>query len=118
MVDRLKDFINASGFKVWPREVEECVYKFPGVKLAAVVGVPDPYRGENVKAFIVPKDEAKGSLNPDEIIAFCRTHLAAYQVPRLIEFREKLELSDAGKILRRVLKDEERRKYERQGDQT
>ena len=112
VVDRLKDFINASGFKVWPREVEECIYRFPGVKLAAVVGVPDPYRGENVKAFIVPKDEARGFLKPDEIIAFCRTHLAAYQVPRLIEFRETLELSDAGKILRRVLKDEERRKYE------
>jgi long-chain acyl-CoA synthetase len=109
VVDRLKDFINASGFKVWPREVEECIYRYPGVKLAAVVGVPDSYRGENVKAFIVPKDEAKGSLNPDEIIAFCRAHLAAYQVPRLIEFRDKLELSDAGKILRRVLKDEERR---------
>jgi long-chain acyl-CoA synthetase len=111
VVDRLKDFINASGFKVWPREVEEVLYKYPGVKLAAAVGVPDPYRGENVKAFIVPADEAKGSLNEDDIIAFSRKHLSAYKVPRIIEFRDELVLSAAGKILRRVLRDEERRKY-------
>ena len=112
VVDRLKDFINASGFKVWPREVEEVLYKYPGVKLAAVVGVPDPYRGENVKAFIVPADEAKGSLNEEDITAFCRKRLSAYKVPHIIEFRDELALSAAGKILRRVLRDEERRKYE------
>ncbi len=112
VVDRLKDFINASGFKVWPREVEEVLYKYPGVKLAAVVGVPDPYRGENVKAFIVPKDESKGSLDTDDIISFCRKHLSAYKVPRIIEFRDELALSPAGKILRRVLREEERRKQE------
>jgi long-chain acyl-CoA synthetase len=112
VVDRLKDFINASGFKVWPREVEEILYKYSGVKLAAVVGIPDPYRGENVKAFIVPADEAKGSLQEDDIIAFCRKRLSAYKVPHIIEFRDELALSAAGKILRRVLRDEERRKYE------
>jgi len=112
VVDRLKDFINASGFKVWPREVEEVLYKYPGVKLAAAVGIPDPYRGENVKAFIVPTDGPKGSLNEDDIIGFCRKHLSAYKVPRIIEFRDELALSAAGKILRRVLRDEERRKYE------
>jgi long-chain acyl-CoA synthetase len=112
VVDRLKDFINASGFKVWPREVEEILYKYPGVKLAAVVGIPDPYRGENVKAFIVPADEAKGSIQEDDIIAFCRKRLSAYKVPHIIEFRDELALSAAGKILRRVLRDEERRKYE------
>jgi long-chain acyl-CoA synthetase len=112
VVDRLKDFINASGFKVWPREVEEVLYTYPGVKLAAVVGIPDPYRGENVKAFIVPADEAKASLDEDEIIGFCRKRLSAYKVPHIIEFRDELVLSAAGKILRRVLRDEERRKYE------
>jgi len=114
VVDRLKDFINASGFKVWPREVEEVLYMFPGVKLAAVVGVPDPYRGETVKAFIVPTDEARDALNTDDIIAFCRKKLSAYKIPRIIEFREELTLSSAGKIMRRVLRDEERRKYESQ----
>lgn len=112
VVDRLKDFINASGFKVWPREVEEVLYGYPGIKLAAAVGVPDPYRGENVKAFIVPKDEAKGSLDTDDIISFCRKHLSAYKIPRIIEFRDELALSPAGKILRRVLREEERRKQE------
>ncbi len=112
VVDRLKDFINASGFKVWPREVEEILYKYPGIKLAAAVGVPDPYRGENIKAFIVPTDEAKGSLNTDDIITFCRKHLSAYKIPRIIEFRDELALSPAGKILRRVLREEERRKQE------
>ena len=108
VVDRLKDFINASGFKVWPREVEEVLYKYPGVKLCAVIGIPDTYRGENVKAFIVPTDEAKGSLNAEDIINYCKRHLSAYKVPRIIEFREELPLSPAGKILRRVLREEER----------
>jgi len=101
VVDRLKDFINASGFKVWPREVEEVLYKYPGVKLAAAVGVPDPYRGENVKAFIVPADEAKGSLNEDDIIAFSRKHLSAYKVPRIIEFREALPIQTTSGQCRR-----------------
>jgi long-chain acyl-CoA synthetase len=112
VVDRLKDFINASGFKIWPREVEEVLYKYPGVKLAAVVGVPDPYRGENVKAFIVPKDDAKGSLNADDITTFCRKYLSGFKIPRIIEFRDELAMSPAGKILRRVLRDEERRRQE------
>ncbi len=110
VVDRLKDFINASGFKVWPREVEEVLYKYPGVKLCAVIGVPDAYRGENVKAFVVPTDEAKGTLSGDDIIKYCKRHLSAYKVPKIIEFREQLPLSPAGKILRRVLRDEERSK--------
>ncbi len=110
IVDRLKDFINASGFKVWPREVEEVIYKYPGVKLVAVVGVPDPYRGENVKAFVVPTDDAKGYLKGEEIISHCKKYLSAYKVPRIIEFRSELPLSPAGKILRRVLREEERQK--------
>ncbi len=112
IVDRLKDFINASGFKVWPREVEEVIYKHPGVKLCAVVGVPDPYRGENVKAFIALKDEAKGRVTEEEIIRHCRQYLTGYKVPRIVEFRDELPVTPAGKILRRVLREEERRKAE------
>ena len=112
IVDRLKDFINASGFKIWPREVEETLYQYPGVKLAAVIGVPDAYRGETVKAFIVPKDDARGSLDTDDITAFCRKKLSSFKVPRIIEFREELPLSPAGKILRRALRDEEKKKLE------
>ena len=112
IVDRLKDFINASGFKIWPREVEETLYKYPGVKLAAVIGVPDPYRGETVKAFIVPKDDVEGSLDVADIQAFCRETLSSFKVPRIIEFREELPLSPAGKILRRALRDEEKKKLE------
>jgi len=110
IVDRLKDFINASGFKVWPREVEEVIYKFPGVKLCAVVGVPDPYRGENVKAFIVPTDEAKGKLTESDIVNHCRKYLTGYKVPRMVEFRDELPVTPTGKILRRVLREEERKK--------
>ena len=107
VVDRLKDFINASGFKVWAREVEEVLYDYPGVELAAVVGVPDAYRGENVKAFIVPTNEAKNSITGDEIIAYCRKNISAYKVPRFVEFREELPLSPTGKIIRRLLREEE-----------
>jgi long-chain acyl-CoA synthetase len=106
MVDRIKDFINASGFKVWPHEIEEVLYTYPGVKLAAVIGIPDDYRGETVKAYIVPTTAAKGSLKPEEVIMHCKKHLSAYKVPRIIEFREELPLSPAGKILRRFLKEE------------
>ena len=112
IVDRLKDFINASGFKIWPREVEETLYQYPGVKLAAVIGVPDTYRGETVKAFLVPKDDVKKPLDVNDIQAFCREKLSSFKVPKIIELRSELPLSSAGKILRRALKDEERAKLE------
>ncbi|MBI4233380.1 MAG: long-chain fatty acid--CoA ligase [Chloroflexi bacterium] len=108
IVDRKKDMINAAGFKVWPREVEEVLYRHPQVRLAAVVGVPDAYRGETVKAVVVLKDH-DGSRSLDalqqEIVAFCRRELAAYKVPRLVEFRDSLPISAAGKVLRRALRE-------------
>ena len=118
IVDRKKDMINAAGYKVWPREIEEVLYKHPAVKEAAVIGVPDPYRGETVKAYIVPKDEYKDVLTDEtkkqqliqDLEKFCRDHLAAYKVPRLWEFRDELPKSLVGKILRRVLKEEEQAK--------
>ena len=106
IVDRKKDMIIAGGFNIYPREVEEVLYLHRGIKEAAVVGIPDEYRGETVKAFIVPKEGY--TLDPEEITEFCRQHLAAYKVPRLIEFRSELPKSLVGKVLRRVLLEEER----------
>lgn len=104
IVDRKKDMINASGYKVLPREVEEVLFSHPKVLEAAVAGVPDSYRGETVKAFVV----AKPGMSPtaDELISYCREQLAPYKVPRQIEFREELPKTQVGKVLRRVLVDE------------
>jgi long-chain acyl-CoA synthetase len=103
IVDRKKDMIIAGGFNVYPREVEEVLFEHPKIKEAAVIGVPDAYRGETVKAFVVPQDGA--TVTPEEITAFCRERLAAYKVPRLIEFRESLPKTGVGKYLRRALRE-------------
>ncbi|MBI4490728.1 MAG: long-chain fatty acid--CoA ligase [Deltaproteobacteria bacterium] len=105
IVDRVKDVINTAGYKVWPREVEEVIYSHPSVELVAVAGVEDAYRGEVVKAFVVPKQSADGELTEEEIIKFCREKLAAYKVPRIVEFRDELPVSGAGKMLRRMLRE-------------
>ncbi len=110
IVDRKKDMIIAGGYNIYPREVEEVLYEHPAVLEAAVIGVPDPYRGETVKAFIVLKPEYRGKVTADEIIQFCRERLAAYKVPRIVEFRDELPKSTVGKILRRVLREEELKK--------
>ncbi len=100
VVDRKKDQINASGYKVWPREVEDVLYEHPAVDEVAVVGVPDEYRGETVKAFVVLNAEAE----PDELIEFARGRLAAYKRPRQVEIVAELPKTATGKILRRELK--------------
>jgi long-chain acyl-CoA synthetase len=102
VVDRKKDMINASGYKVWPREVEDVLYTHPAVREAAVVGVPDPYRGENVKAVLSLKPGA--SVTADEIMAFCKARMAAYKYPRVVEFLPDLPKTPTGKILRRELR--------------
>jgi len=102
VVDRKKDLIVASGFNVYPREVEDAIYEHPQVREAAVVGVPDPYRGETVKAFVVLKENA--ALTADELIAFLRERLAAFKVPRQVEFRPDLPRTTVGKALRRALR--------------
>jgi len=106
VVDRKKDVINSAGFKVWPREVEETLYQHPAVRLAAVVGVPDDYRGEVVKAYVVLRDDHRGRVSEAEVIEFCRARLTAYKAPRVVAFRDDLPVSGAGKTLRRVLRDE------------
>lgn len=106
VVDRKKELILVGGHNVYPREVEEVLYQHPAVLEAAVIGVPDEYRGESVKAFVVlrPGESVTGA----EITAFCRGQLSAYKAPRQVEFRAALPLSAAGKVLRRVLADEDR----------
>jgi long-chain acyl-CoA synthetase len=108
IVDRKKDLIIAGGYNIYPREVEEVLYMHPKVKEAAVIGVPDRYRGETVKAFIVLKEGEQAT--GEEIEAFCRQHLAAYKVPRLVEFRSELPKTIVGKVLRRLLAEEEKQK--------
>ncbi len=107
IVDRKKDMIIAGGYNIYPREVEEVLYQHPAVKEAAVVGVPDAYRGETVKAFLVLKEGYEGEVGEDELKAFARERLAAYKVPKLWEFREELPKTAVGKILRRLLRAEE-----------
>ncbi|QHA03762.1 AMP-binding protein [Streptomyces broussonetiae] len=102
VVDRKKDMINASGFKVWPREVEDVLYTHPAVREAAVVGVPDGYRGETVKAFVSLRPGAEA--DPDELAVYCKERLAAYKYPRQVEVLPDLPKTASGKILRRELR--------------
>jgi long-chain acyl-CoA synthetase len=102
VVDRKKDMINASGFKVWPREVEDVLYTHPAVREAAVVGVPDGYRGETVKAYISLRPGA--ATDPDDLAAYCKERLAAYKYPRQVEILPELPKTASGKILRRELR--------------
>ncbi|WP_435284441.1 class I adenylate-forming enzyme family protein [Streptomyces koelreuteriae] len=102
VVDRKKDMINASGFKVWPREVEDVLYTHPAVREAAVVGVPDGYRGETVKAYISLRPDAE--TDPDALAAYCKERLAAYKYPRQVEILPDLPKTASGKILRRELR--------------
>jgi len=108
IVDRKKDMIIAGGYNIYPREVEEVLYEHPAVKEAVVAGVPDPYRGETVKAYIVLKEGQR--VTEEELDRFARKQLAAYKVPRIYEFRDELPKTAVGKILRRQLVEEEKRK--------
>ncbi|MGW6705235.1 class I adenylate-forming enzyme family protein [Streptomyces sp. NPDC054956] len=103
VVDRKKDMICASGFKVWPREVEDVLYTHPAVREAAVVGVPDPYRGESVKAYVSLRPGAEA--DPAELSAYCAARIAAYKYPRQVEILPVLPKTTSGKILRRELRD-------------
>src|SRR5262249_16603444 len=108
IVDRKKDMIDVSGFKVYPRDVEEVLFRYPGVQEAVVGGVPDAYRGETVKAYLVMRPgQSAGS---EQIIEFCREHLAKFKVPSEVEFRTELPKTIIGKALRRVLRSEEEQK--------
>ena len=107
MTDRLKRMINASGFKVWPAEVESALYAHPDVLEACVVGVSDAYRGETVKALLVLRDGARAGFDAEAFAAWARERMAAYKVPRIIEAVEALPKSQVGKILWREVQDRE-----------
>ena len=108
IVDRKKDMIIAGGYNVYPREIDEVLYQHPKIAEAAAIGIPDAYRGETVKAFVVPK--AGETVTAEDVINFCRERLAAYKSPKIVEFREELSKSAVGKILRKVLREEDAKK--------
>jgi len=110
IVDRKKDMIIAGGYNIYPRDIEEVLYEYPKVKEVVAAGVPDEYRGETVKVYIVLKEGETAT--EEEIIEYCRENLARYKVPRLVEFRDELPKTMVGKILRRALVEEERKKLE------
>ena len=108
IVDRKKDMIIAGGYNIYPREIEEVLYEHPAVQEAVAAGIPDPYRGETVKAYIVLKEGT--NVTEKELNEFARKHLAAYKAPREYEFRAELPKTAVGKILRRALVEEEKKK--------
>jgi fatty-acyl-CoA synthase len=110
IVDRLKRMINASGYKVWPTEIESLMYQHPAVQEACIIGAKDAHRGETVKAVIVLRPEWRGKIEAQPIIDWCRENMAAYKVPRLIEFVDALPKSGAGKIMWRELQERENAK--------
>ncbi len=109
IADRIKRMINRAGFKVWPAEVEAILYKHQAIKEVCVVGTPDARVGEEVKAYIVLKEEFKGKVSENEIVRWAKGQMAAYKYPRKIEFVEELPKSGAGKILWRILQEKEKR---------
>ena len=109
IVDRKKDMIIAGGYNIYPREIDEVLYRHPKIQDAVAVGVPDKYRGETIKAFVVLKEGETAT--EENIISFCREKLAAYKAPKIVEFRDSLPKSAVGKILRKILRAEEEVKH-------
>jgi fatty-acyl-CoA synthase len=107
MTDRLKRMINASGYKIWPAEVEMLLYKHPAVQEACIIAARDAYRGETVKAVVVLRAEAKGKTTPEDITAWARENMAAYKVPKIVQFVDALPKSGSGKVMWRLLQDQE-----------
>jgi len=107
ITDRLKRMINASGYKVWPSEVELLMYRHPAVAEACVIASRDAYRGETVKAVVVLRAEAVGKTTEAELIAWAHEHMAAYKAPRIIQFADALPKSGSGKVMWRLLQEKE-----------
>jgi fatty-acyl-CoA synthase len=107
MTDRLKRMINASGYKIWPAEVEMLLYKHPAVQEACIISARDAYRGETVKAVVVLRAEAKGKTTAEDITSWARENMAAYKVPKLVQFVDALPKSGSGKVMWRLLQDQE-----------
>ncbi len=109
IVGRAKELIKASGFSVFPAEIEDFLYKHEAIHEAAVVGVPDPYRGETIKAFVVLKPDYEGKITEEDLVAWGREHMAVYKTPRTVEIRQSLPRTGSGKILKRLLAEEARK---------
>jgi acyl-CoA synthetase (AMP-forming)/AMP-acid ligase II len=109
---RTRELIKCSGYSVFPAEVEDLLYRHPAIQEVAVIGVSDPYRGESAKAFIILKPEYLNKIKESEILEWCKDNMAAYKRPRLVEFRQELPKSAAGKVLRRILVEEEKTRGE------
>jgi fatty-acyl-CoA synthase len=109
ITDRLKRMINASGFKVWPAEVEALMFRHPAIQEACVISTRDSYRGETVKAVVVLRASHKGRVTEDEIIGWCRENMAVYKAPRLVQFVDALPKSGSGKVMWRSLQEAEAR---------
>ena len=107
ITDRLKRMINASGFKVWPAEVESLMFKHPAIQEACIISTRDAYRGESVKAVVVLRAAFKGQTSENDIIAWCKEHMAAYKYPRVVEFVDALPKSGSGKVMWRTLQEAE-----------
>ncbi|MGI1677629.1 MAG: long-chain fatty acid--CoA ligase [Cellvibrionaceae bacterium] len=112
ITDRLKRMINASGFKVWPAEVEALLYHHPDVQEACIIGSKDPYRGETVKAVIVLMEKSKGNVTEEDIVSWSKENMAAYKTPKLVEFVDALPKSGSGKVMWRILQEEEYKRTE------
>jgi fatty-acyl-CoA synthase len=107
LTDRLKRMINASGFKVWPAEVEALMYRHPAIQEACIIATPDSYRGESVKAVVVLRSTHKDLVTEHDIITWCRENMAVYKIPRLVQFVDALPKSGAGKVMWRTLQEAE-----------
>jgi fatty-acyl-CoA synthase len=107
MTDRLKRMINASGFKVWPAEVEALMFKHPAIQEACIISTKDAYRGESVKAVVVLRASHKGLVSAQDIIDWCRDTMAVYKVPREVTFMDALPKSGSGKVMWRALQEAE-----------
>jgi long-chain acyl-CoA synthetase len=105
ILERKKDLLKVSGYSVFPAEVEAMMYRHPSIAEVGVVGVPDPYRGEDPIAFVVLKPDAQGKVREEQIAEWCRAEMAVYKAPRLIRFIDALPKTASGKILKRVLRE-------------
>jgi len=112
MTDRLKRMINASGFKVWPAEVEALMFRHPAIQEACIIATKDSYRGESVKAVVVLRASHKGQVSGEDIMAWCRDNMAVYKVPRVVQFVDALPKSGTGKVMWRALQEAEQAKSE------
>ena len=107
LTDRLKRMINASGFKVWPAEVESLMFRHPAIQEACVIAAHDDYRGETVKAVVVLRAGQQGKVSDQDIIDWCRDNMAVYKAPRIVQFVDTLPKSGSGKVMWRALQEAE-----------